>query len=241
MMEEPQQLVAHPVVELLIRGGVNRDQPQRVFRIGHDHVETAARSSLRLLPVSLAHRCRHPQTSGGLHRRSQPSDEAPAAPFGYQLALVRLAEHHGSTVGGHQDPAIAHSCESSSRYSVISRTVRNRSRTRAFPAAPILSRSHGFWSNSKRRSAHCSTESTRYPVFPSSTCSLSPPAFPAMTGFPFHIASETVRPKPSRIDFCKRTSESLWNAFTAVSPTPCRLVSTWTSGSEARRSSVCSR
>src|SRR3712207_7412218 len=43
---------------------------------------------------------------------------------------------------------------------------------------------------------------------PLRTCSGMPPTLPPMNGRPFQIASLTVRPKPSRVDFWITTSRS---------------------------------
>ena len=53
-----------------------------------------------------------------------------------------------------------------------------------------------------RALAASSGDETRKPVSPSTICSGIPPTSPAIVGRPFHSASVTVRPKPSRIDFC---------------------------------------
>ena len=45
-----------------------------------------------------------------------------------------------------------------------------------------------------------------------------------MTGVPFHSASATTSPNPSRSDFWITTFDSAWNAFTSTLPTPTRLV-----------------
>ncbi len=74
-------------------------------------------------------------------------------------------------------------------------------------------------------------ESISSPPALSATCSGIPPVRPATTGVPFHSASETTSPKPSRIDFWIITEESRWNALTSTLPTPVRLVKTWMSGS----------
>ena len=58
--------------------------------------------------------------------------------------------------------------------------------------------------------------STRKPVSPSVICSGMPPTLPPMNGRPFHIASVTVRPKPSRVDFWITTSACAWNALTSI-------------------------
>ena len=42
---------------------------------------------------------------------------------------------------------------------------------------------------------------------------------PPMKGRPFQIASVTVRPKPSLIDFWINAAECTWNAFTSTAPT----------------------
>ena len=81
------------------------------------------------------------------------------------------------------------------------------------------------------RAAHCSTLSTRYPESPLSTCSGMPPTLPPMNGLPFQMASLTVRPKPSRVDFCTSTSECDWKALTSIAPTLLKLLRMWMSGS----------
>ena len=52
-----------------------------------------------------------------------------------------------------------------------------------------------------------------------------------MNGRAFQIASETVSPKPSRVDFCTSTSEWDWNALTSIAPTLLKLLRMCTSGS----------
>src|SRR4051794_7124388 len=66
------------------------------------------------------------------------------------------------------------------------------------------------------RSAACSTVSTRNPFSPSVICRRMAPTFPPITAAPFHIASVTVRPNPSRIDFCKTTAARRCRAFTRI-------------------------
>ena len=65
-----------------------------------------------------------------------------------------------------------------------------------------------------------------------------PPTLPAMVGRPFQSASDTVSPKPSRIDFCRTTSDCDWNAFTSIAPTLLRLLRILMSGSEPAYSKV---
>src|SRR5688500_15829441 len=52
-----------------------------------------------------------------------------------------------------------------------------------------------------------------------------------MNGRPFQIASLTVSPKPSRVDFCSTTSACDWNALTSIEPTLLKLLRMWMSGS----------
>ena len=52
-----------------------------------------------------------------------------------------------------------------------------------------------------------------------------------MKGRPFQIASVTVRPKPSRVDFWMSTSDCDWKALTSIEPTLLKLLRMWTSGS----------
>src|SRR5215203_2343315 len=51
-----------------------------------------------------------------------------------------------------------------------------------------------------------------------------PPTLPATVGRPFQSASVTVRPKPSRIDFCRQMSDCDWKALTSIAPTLLRLL-----------------
>ncbi|HXV04892.1 MAG TPA: glycosyltransferase [Solirubrobacterales bacterium] len=60
---------------------------------------------------------------------------------------------------------------------------------------------------------------------------LADPELGKRLGRAFHSASVTVRPKPSRIDFCTTTSACVWNAFTSTAPTLLRLERMKTSGS----------
>ena len=62
-------------------------------------------------------------------------------------------------------------------------------------------------------------------------CSGMPPTLPPITGRPFHSASVTVSPKPSRIDFCIETSACDWKALTSIAPTLLRLLRILMSGS----------
>ena len=66
---------------------------------------------------------------------------------------------------------------------------------------------------------------------PSSICSGMPPTLPPMNGRAFQIASETVSPKPSRVDFWISTSECDWNALTSIAPTLLKLLRMCMSGS----------
>ena len=52
-----------------------------------------------------------------------------------------------------------------------------------------------------------------------------------MNGRAFQIASETVSPKPSRVDFWISTSACDWNALTSIAPTLLKLLRMWMSGS----------
>ncbi len=52
-----------------------------------------------------------------------------------------------------------------------------------------------------------------------------------IVGRPFQSASVTVSPKPSRIDFCRQTSDCDWKALTSISPTLLRLLRILMSGS----------
>ncbi len=63
--------------------------------------------------------------------------------------------------------------------------------------------------SSTTRRAHSPGVSTRNPFLPSSICTRIPPQFPPTTGVSFHLASATVRPKPSLRDFCSTTSEAV--------------------------------
>ena len=65
-----------------------------------------------------------------------------------------------------------------------------------------------------------------------------PPTLPPITGRVFHRASETVRPKPSLIDFWMHAAACTWNAFTSTAPTLLRLLRMWTSGSSPANSTV---
>ena len=54
-----------------------------------------------------------------------------------------------------------------------------------------------------------------------------------MNGRAFQIASLTVSPNPSRVDFCTTTSECDWNALTSIAPTLLKLLRMWMSRSPA--------
>jgi hypothetical protein len=71
---------------------------------------------------------------------------------------------------------------------------------------PTLRLKSGFLSNGTSLAAASSTVATRKPLTPSSIWQRIPPGLPPMTAAPFHIASVTARPKPSRIDFFKTTA-----------------------------------
>src|SRR3954451_5472560 len=60
-----------------------------------------------------------------------------------------------------------------------------------------------------------------------------PPTSPPMNGRAFQIASLTVSPNPSRVDFCTTTSACDWNALTSIAPTLLKLLRMWTSRSPA--------
>ncbi len=81
------------------------------------------------------------------------------------------------------------------------------------------------------RSAASSGEVTRKPVSPSTICSGIPPTLPATVARPFHSASVTVSPNPSRSDFCITTSACDWKALTSIAPTLLRLLRILMSGS----------
>ncbi len=59
-----------------------------------------------------------------------------------------------------------------------------------------------------------------------------------MNGRAFHSASDTVRPKPSRIDFWITTSACDWNALTSIAPTLLKLLRMWMSSSPSAWASV---
>src|SRR3954464_8783323 len=59
-----------------------------------------------------------------------------------------------------------------------------------------------------------------------------------MNGRAFHSASDTVSPKPSRVDFWITTSACDWNALTSIDPTWLRLLRILMSGSPPAYSSV---
>src|SRR6266487_1103352 len=64
-----------------------------------------------------------------------------------------------------------------------------------------------------------------------------PPTFPPITGVPFHIASATVSPKPSRKDFCNTTAARVCNAFTNAVSSPLvriRMCSPWQAQSDSK-------
>ena len=65
-----------------------------------------------------------------------------------------------------------------------------------------------------------------------------PPTLPPIVGRPFQSASVTVRPKPSRIDFCRQTSDCDWKALTSIAPTLLRLLRILMSGSPSAYSKV---
>ena len=88
------------------------------------------------------------------------------------------------------------------------------------------------------RAAQASTLSTRYPLTPFSIWSGMPPTLPPMNGRPFQIASVTVRPKPSRVDFWMRTSACDWKALTSIEPTLLKLLRMWMSGSPSAWATV---
>ena len=73
---------------------------------------------------------------------------------------------------------------------------------------------------------------------PSSICVTIPPTRPATVGRAFHSASETVRPKPSWIDFWITAAECTWNAFTSTEPTLFRFERMKMSGSPSAYATV---
>ena len=71
-------------------------------------------------------------------------------------------------------------------------------------------------SRAPRRMPRRSVGSTSSPLRPCSICSAMPPRRDPTTGRSFHIASVTVRPKPSARLFCTTTSARRWSAFTTT-------------------------
>ena len=59
-----------------------------------------------------------------------------------------------------------------------------------------------------------------------------------MNGLAFQIASVTVSPNPSRVDFWITTSLWDWNALTSIEPTLLRLLRMWMSGSPSAWATV---
>ena len=93
---------------------------------------------------------------------------------------------------------------------------RGTGRARA-PAPPRSARPHADRRHrpaDPRSNATRSDGPTSHPVRPSSIWSWIPPTCDATTGRPFHIASATVRPKPSARLFCTTTSARRCGALT---------------------------
>ena len=59
-----------------------------------------------------------------------------------------------------------------------------------------------------------------------------------MNGRAFQIASVTVSPNPSRVDFWITTSQCDWKALTSIAPTLLRLLRMWMSGSPSAWATV---
>lgn len=85
---------------------------------------------------------------------------------------------------------------------------------------PISSRSFLSPRSWTIRSAASSLDDTRNPFTPSWIWRRMPPTFPPMTARLFHIPSATVKPKPSRNDFCNTIAERVRNAFTREVSSP---------------------
>src|SRR5215211_557257 len=102
--------------------------------------------------------------------------------------------------------------------------MRKFSRTVSLACEPSRSRSCTSLRSSMMRSAVCSTLSTKNPFSPSLICRRIPPTLPPPTAAPFHIASVTVSPNPSRIDFCNTTAARRCSAFTSVASSTVRTI-----------------
>ena len=106
---------------------------------------------------------------------------------------------------------------------------------RAGAAAPRRARPPS--SRSSRTSARPSAAGSRgspisSPSTPSSIWSASPPTALATTARPFHIASQTVSPNPSRRLFCTTTVARRWSALT---------IAAFSVGSTIGRLAICTR
>ena len=106
------------------------------------------------------------------------------------------------------------------------RGIRKCRRTRSRPLAP-RARARGSSRNSVTMArAHSSTLSTSSPRSRPPSAAEFLRLFPPTTGVPFHNASATTSPNPSRIDFWITSLDNAWNALTSMLPTPTRFVNT---------------
>ena len=87
----------------------------------------------------------------------------------------------------------------------------------SLPFSPNFLAYCGLFKNCFIAKAAPSTEWHNRPEYLCFICSGIPPALEATTGLAFHRASETVKPNPSRIDFCTTTVEALCRALTSKS------------------------
>src|ERR1019366_4980197 len=207
MLDEPQHRVGDDVVEAVVGVGVRSHQLDAVLAsVRRAYGKRPAVVSLAGLDVLVGHRGGDP---GGLPMGGQP-DQRRHEPAGSALDLPTGPEGHRAAVGDKHH-----------------RRVRGHRR----PIYPARGARPGSLRTPGPGGAHCPTVDTKKPVWPSEPWSGIPPTAPPMNGRAFQMASVTVRPKPSRVDFWITTSQWDWNAFTSIAPTLLRLLRMWMSGS----------
>src|SRR4029453_11760383 len=242
VVREPQHAVGDAVLVAVVDVRRDVEVPEAVPNVPLRVVDPAALGGRDHLSVALGHRGGHPDAlrldQGAGKRRDQTAGAAPSL----EGTAFGAFERQRASVRG-DDERWTHTVirEINLRVSSISRRHRKRARTSSRPASPIALRRSGSRRSSTTRAAHSPMPLTRKPVSPSSICRRMPPTAPPTTGFHFHIPSATTRPNPSRSDFWTITSDARWNAFTALSPTPLRLVGRGNWGSPAACSVVRSR
>src|SRR3954454_1362005 len=113
---------------------------------------------------------------------------------------------------------------SRSSQSSNSRLIRKFCRTLSFAREPICSRRPGSLTSWTILVAVLSGVLSRNPFHSSLIWCRMPPTSPPIAAAPFLIASVTVSPKPSRVDFCRTTAADRCSAFTRVGSSTARTM-----------------